>query len=94
MVLRWLNLFLKNDGTSSPGSNLNVELSRNDDRSGSAGIFLKSGILGMLLAFDFYNTNLMSPFLGGIIEVFRGMENIAKVTDLSTQYVDLVNVLF
>lgn len=39
MVLRCLNLFLKNVGTSSPGSDLNVDFSKNGDYGGNGGIF-------------------------------------------------------
>lgn len=39
MLLRCLNLFLKDVVTSSPGSNLNVDISKNGAFSGNTGLF-------------------------------------------------------
>lgn len=94
MVQPCLNLFSKDARTSSPASDSKVYFSLSGDCSGNSRIFSESGFAEMLAVSDFDTPDRVSSFLGVIIDGFRGMGNSAKVTDMFTQYVNVVNVLF
>ena len=92
-VLRAMNCFLSDVDRSSPGFNLRVDFSRRCSGGTLSGLFTETGLVGMLEGADFNSVDMVSPFLGSIID--RCCDNIliAPVTTVFTKYVELVNFI-
>lgn len=72
-----------------PGSEHNVHVSKNGNRSGNLKFFLYGGIVRMLEVSNYDHIDHYFSFLGGIVDVFCGKKNSAKVSVVSKQCVEL-----
>lgn len=93
-VLRCLNEFLRDVESSSRGYGLHVDFSSGESGLRLSGFFTEHGIVGMLEAKDYDVMDMVSPFIGAIIDRCCGLVDVATVTSSFTQYVDLVSFIF
>lgn len=55
------------------------------------GFFGETELMGILEAYDYDSADIVSPFIGAIVDGFCGLFEIAEVTKTLTEYVDLVH---
>ena len=89
-----MNNFLREVETSSPGYDLHVDFSKGFTGERLSDLFMDDGLIGMLEAADIKTVDMLSPFLGALIDTYCGEFDKAPVTTVFTQYVDLVDVVY
>lgn len=93
-ILRILNSFLSNVEHISVGYDLHVDFSKHSCSGTISGLFTDSGIAGMLEASDLKSVDMVSPFLGAIIDRCCGEVEGAPITKVFTQFKDLMDEVY
>lgn len=93
-VLHALNDFLCDVEKRSPGYGIHCDYSKGECGGRLNGFFTETGIVGMLEAKEYDSVDMVSPFLGAIIDACCGLTDTADVTQSYTDYADLVDFIY
>ena len=89
-ILHQLNRLIEAVSTRTDGPRITIKSNNEKCPSGLTGIFKKDGICGMVEAVTFKKLDMISPFLGAIVDRVCGCEESAPITTVFTQYVDIM----
>ena len=89
-ILHQLNSLIEAVSTRTDGPRISIKSNNEKCPSGLNGIFKKDGICGMVEAVTFKKLDMISPFLGAIVDRVCGCEESAPITTVFTQYVDIM----
>ena len=90
-ILRHVNRFIDEASRHTDGTNIGLYIRNTEGRPGLNGVFTEEGLAGMLEAADMKKVDIISPFIGGILDRVCGECDAAPVTTVFTQYVDIMN---
>jgi len=92
-ILHQLNRLVEAVSTRTDRPRITIKSNNEKCLSGLTGIFKKDGIDGMVEAVTSKKLDMISPFLGAIVDRVCGCEESAPFTKLITQYVDIMMVV-
>lgn len=93
LILRWMNVSFRITEKTSSGYGLTINFARGDEVAWSTGLFFEHGLAGMLEASVYDSKDQVSTFLEAIFDAFRGDFEIVEVTNVFTDFVDLVGLI-
>ena len=93
-ILRACNAILRQIEIDSHISQLHVDFSKKESSTQLNGIFLATGIRGMLEGKDFKNLDYVFPFIAAYVDRFRDKPNDPSLTVINAMYSDLLFKLF
>lgn len=81
-----MNLFLEDTATNSLRLQLQIHFSKRQHANNSTGPFTDNGLTGMLEVPHLEKVDQMSPFPGGIADLFLGNERCAEITKVFSSF--------
>ena len=90
-ILHTVNRFLQEVEQTSKGHGIHVDYSKGVVGPRLNGFFTENGIIGMLEGKDYEAMDIVSPFLGAILDMCCGEQDNAPITRTYTKYSEILN---
>lgn len=93
-LLRAGNSILSNIDEKYPMNGKRVDFSRQEYRTGINGLFLKTGVRGMLEGKDWKNIDMVFPFVAAFVDKMSGCRKGGLLTKVNVQYTEILHDVY